>query len=138
MLLERAITPNRKFQVVREFPGLFSFQQFKINGLHRCSLGWVVGGRSSVGVRLFGEALVHNVTYGTAENTVFIPLKIGCFHKTTLCKIAWGLNFWRVFLFSGVGAALWILLFTLKINSISKSKIQCAACAVGTKSMTKI
>ena len=65
-------------------------------------------------MRLFGEALVHNVTYETAENLSFIPLKIGCSHKTTLCKIAWGC------LFSGASGTVVVVgvkrLFALRVG----------------------
>jgi len=61
----------------------------------------------------------------------------GCFYNVHYVNIAWGFIFWSCLFVCRVGTALWILLFTLKINLISKSKIQCAVWATATKSMTK-
>lgn len=58
------------------------------------------------------------------QSSRFSGVRLGgsCFIMAHYVVIAWGLNCWRVFLFSWVGAALWVLLFTLKINSFQKAK----------------
>jgi len=41
------------------------------------------------------------------------PLSFEELHKITLCNIAWGKFFWRMFLLRAVGAALCFFRFTL-------------------------
>jgi hypothetical protein len=65
------------------------------------------------------------LTYVTAENTVFIPLKTGCLYKTTLCKIALGPFFLACLFVCRVGAALCFWLFTIKFQLKEKTKAMC-------------
>ena len=48
-------------------------------------------------------------------------------YKDTLCKVAWGCFYWRVFLLSGLGRLFGFLLLPLK-SAYRKAKRQCAAC----------
>jgi hypothetical protein len=78
------------------------------------------------------------------QSSRFSGVRLGgfCIRMAHYVAIAWGLNFWRAFLLrgtkqSGLGQ-LFGFCFYLKKPINPKSKRQCAACAPGTKSMTKI
>ena len=52
-------------------------------------------------------------------------------------NIAWGFIFWLSFLFWAVVQLFGFCFLHLKNQLISKSKIQCAACVLATKTVTK-
>jgi hypothetical protein len=59
------------------------------------------------------------------------PLSFEELHKITLCNLALGTFYWRMFLIRAVGAALCFFVFSAFQSTQLKTKKQCAAKCVG-------
>ena len=77
-------------------------------------------------------AILHNTCYNGSFGFCGSAFLWGCPYNATLCNLAWGGFFGRVFLFVGLGSSL-IFLFTASFYFQLKKKKQCAACGVDKK-----